>query len=186
MSNSISSNSISSIPEIDDMIFAYLDPVNDLKHLMLVSHHYKTIVNNIALYRNIAKLCVDSIQMIHEIETAINTWFMGEINIFDRACWFGYLDVAKYLCLNRHIDIRAAFDRAFRWSCRTGHFEIAFWLHCITNGHNLSAFIRDYTIRYSVEGNHLDITIWLYNIYCNVPRIKAGDDVAWWRDQLNQ
>ena len=40
-------NRIFYIPEIEDLIFEYLDPVIDLKNVAAISHHYYDIIGQI-------------------------------------------------------------------------------------------------------------------------------------------
>ena len=60
-------NRIFYIPEIEDLIFDYLDPVEDLKNVAAISHHYYDNIGQNDEYTEIRNFCKSKKNMINYI-----------------------------------------------------------------------------------------------------------------------
>jgi hypothetical protein len=63
----------------------------------------------------------------------------GFISAFLMACYYGWLNVVKWIYLMKHIDINHV-EKAFVWACKNGHLEIAQWIYQVNPSINISAY----------------------------------------------
>lgn len=163
-------NRLFPIPEIEDIIFDYLDSICNLASVVKVNHYYYGIITQRNIY-----IC---------LRNYVNK-YGHSTNNFEKACRHGQLNAAKYfLRHNRGIDIHSCLKE----SCLNGHLDVAEWLQqlggtiahnymflsCCDHGHlNIVNWLHQthiFDIHYDAIfelacwKNHLDIAIWLYNV----------------------
>jgi hypothetical protein len=73
------------------------------------------------------------------------------------ACRKGYLDMVKWLIINRSIESRTSF--AIKEACKYGHLDVIKWLH---KNANLSYRTVE-MVNIAISKGHLDIVEWLYD-----------------------
>ena len=115
-------NRIFCIPEIEAIIFDYLDPVKDLKNVAATNHYYHNIMSNNREYVEIRDFCFAK---VHTTDT-----------IFMTACGIGNIYTAKYIHRCKNID-HDELSEAFRLSCQNGHLEVAQWLTTLCTSYQL-------------------------------------------------
>ena len=104
------------VAEMEYLILQYLDPMDDYKNLMLVNKYYKEILESNKLYQD---LRLFNSKALYRGRHIIN---------FDRACQFGYFDLAQYL-YSKYESIRQTDNGiTIRNCCFTNQLEIANWL----------------------------------------------------------
>ena len=155
-------NRISPIPEIDDMIFEYLDLIIDFKSITLLNHHYHSVINKHSFYIKLRNFCKQG-------------KFASD---FIRACGSGHLDIAKYIyhAYIHTIDIHADDEGAFIQSCGNGHLYVATWLFGLDKNINIH-FYEEFVFQVCCHYGHPDVILWLYNLDGNI-NIHADNDLA--------
>ena len=147
-------NRIFSIPEIEDLIFDYLDPIKDLKNVSQLNHYYAYTINKKHIYVELKNFCLNKGEHYKNLK-----WKPSE---FIRACIYGQLEVVKYIYGNKKMDIHADNEGAFRSTCSNGHLEVAIWLyslqHIDIHANNEDAF------RWACHNGHLEVALWLYSL----------------------
>ena len=156
----------------------YIEEINseNTEYYILINYPYPqfTKKNLDDLILNIFKsLHVDVIQLLLSLGYNINTSKFN--NIFSILCYFGYLEVAKWLMtLDDKPNISANNDEAFRYACKNGHLEIAKWLMTLDNKPNIRAN-NDKAFRYACKNGHLEIAKWLMTLD-EKPNIRVNND----------
>lgn len=158
----MSQERIFSIPEIEGMIFDYLDLLTDLKALTLVNHYYHNFINQYKMYDNLKTFCLNRKSYQEQLQWSIDD--------FTRACSIGNLTIAKYIHRKRHIRIHAGVYRALRWACNNDQLEVAKWLYDLDPVISTS-FYEYYSSSYSQL--KLSTTIWIYNLGISLSISKA-------------
>lgn len=85
----------------------------------------------------------------------------GENRAFRIACFYGHLDVAKYLH-SIGADPHDSDDFAFAMACRDGNIIMAKWLYSLGNTDIHTH--DDYAFKYAWVNKHFVIAKWLYDM----------------------
>jgi hypothetical protein len=149
-------NRIFTIPEIEDIIFSYLDSILDLKHIATINHHYYNKMCANKLYTNIKEFCIDKARDTTNIY----------ISDFHRACFHNNFDVAKYIYNNS--DHITRLQQIFVQCCIDGALEIVIWLSSVNSDINIGTAFEK-----ACNYGHNDIACWLYNLD-NIACIRDG------------
>jgi hypothetical protein len=179
------SDRIFSIPEIDDMIINYLDPLVHLKKLARVNHHYHNVVIKNSLYTRLKQVhikgkrrcltyftaacslgMIDVVKylfFIHKIKASVST------QAFNRSCLAGHLDVVSLL-LNLQ-GVPCDLKKTYQSLMATGYLDIIILLH-----NNLSHCEK--IGPYCMSGN-LDIILWAHHMFINVSKMDAQNAFAY-------
>ena len=110
------------LPELNLLVTKYLDLLDDYKNICQINKYLNLIKNN--------RLYIELQELYKKID------FNNERNIlyctiFTKACYYGYINVAKYL-YKRDRNYSENIQRAFKHSCENGHKDIAEWLYNIS------------------------------------------------------
>ena len=93
-------------------------------------------------------------QMMHMVDISIN-----EVG-FKYACYYGHIDVVKYLVQNIDIDVHARDEEGFRWACYYGHIDVVKYL--VPLGVDIHAK-NEYGLMWAWWNGHIDIVRYLVN-----------------------
>ena len=208
---SIIPNRIFYIPEIEELIFGYLDPVLDLKNIAAISHHYHNLIEYNKEYIEIRNFCKS--KKDYDLTTFINACKQGNI------CTIKYIYTKKnirhneltkalrFSCYNNHLEIAVrlynfpelfysplnlsdlmirCFNNkyVFEFCCNKGHFQMIIWLY------NLSGFFDtniDYDSSFTASclNDHLEIVQWLYNSLNSIDIRVKNDSIFKWSCRNN-
>ena len=148
-------NRIFCIPEIEELIFDYLDPVIDLKNIAAINHHYHNLIDHNKGYTEIRNFCKSQKEC--------------NLTTFVNACKQGNICAVKYIYTKKNIS-HEELTKALRFSCYRNHLEIAIWLYnsskrfCPSLDLSESYLKNEYVFELCCEYGHLEIIIWLYNL----------------------
>ena len=95
-------NRIFYIPEIEELIFEYLDPVLDLKNIAAISHHYHDLIAHNKEYTEIRNFCKS--KKYYDVTTFVN------------ACRQRNIYAMKYIYTKKNIQ-HDEYVKAFQFSC---------------------------------------------------------------------
>jgi hypothetical protein len=96
----------------------------------------------------------------HEIFLRNN---FDEKQIFIVVCYYGLLEVAKWIYSSCNINVHVFNDEAFKCSCYNGHLEVAKWLYYDVGDINIH-IENDYVFIMSCSNGHLEVAKWLYSL----------------------
>lgn len=156
------------ISEIDQMIFNYLDILNDGKNLVLVNKHYQFMVQENSLYSALKNFYAH--RKKYNIKKFLSEKGYLPSNFF-KACAFGDLQVVKYLFFKfcRAIDpplneelMRSDIRDAFKISCEYDCVNVSEWFYSL-GSINLKTSIKRMFFENCKKGN-LDIAKWIYSL----------------------
>ena len=164
-------NCIFPIPEIEDIICAYIDDIKDLVSIAKVNHYYYSRITKLGIYtelRNFSQKTtlpqVDIIGKACQYGSLYVVQYFAKRSIYDLniclsiACLAGHIDIAKWLhTQNTKIDSKLY---EFSTYCAKGHLNIISWLYDDINMYNKC----DIAFREACSNDRLDVAIWLYNI----------------------
>lgn len=151
-------NEIFPIPEIEDMILAYIDPIDDLPKLSRVNHYYNSVAKRNTLYTTTLNYHIRYGRIsIHDIFTLI--------------CSQNNISGAKYLKARYLNYLRSySYDDIYIICCRNGHLDTAVFL--LNSGFNISRIkIKFIFGTYDCNSiftdccKHIYMFIWMYNMY---------------------
>ena len=146
------------IPEVEELIFEYLDPVLDLKNIAAISHHYHNLIEYNKEYTEIRNFCRS--QKYCNLTTFVN------------ACKQGNIYAVKYVYQKKNIP-HEEYMRGFRYSCYNDHLKIVEWLYNLLGQLKPSLDLTDlqdrclnnkYVFEICCENGHFQMIIWLYNL----------------------
>ena len=107
-------NRIFYIPEIEELIFEYLDPVLNLKNIAAISHHYHNLIEYNEEYTEIRNFCKSQKEC--------------NLTTFVNACKQGNICAVKYIYTKKNIS-HEELTKALRFSCYNNRLEITTWLY---------------------------------------------------------
>jgi hypothetical protein len=124
------------LPEIEYMIFQYLDPIDDYKNVMLVSKYYFNLLVNNSLHVQLKDYYTSKKFVNHLLDNETDTQYYEENHKdFYDVCCQGQIDIAKYIYKKYDIKFESEkiddidFGNFTLNSVRNdGHLEIAKWL----------------------------------------------------------
>lgn len=151
------------IPEIQQMIFDYLNPFVDFYNLILVNKHTRRMVFKNSTHKELldfqAKNLHGKLSLIYSIITdRKNEIFIAFcVNNYTKLAWFYH---EKYSKLNIHLN----YDQAFTWTCCSGDLGIAKWLYQI----GIDNDTIPYAFRAACYSNKLEVAKWLYQYESNL------------------
>ena len=112
------------------LITEYLDPLDDYKNINQINKYNKKLIKNNKFYKKLKE--------IHEKK--IYDYDFKYLNknqkYFTKACYYGYIDIVKYLYKKYQLNIHVNSEIAFRYSCGNGHKDQAQWLYNISKIYN--------------------------------------------------
>jgi hypothetical protein len=82
--------------------------------------------------------------------------------IFEKACRWGKIEIAKWLYMNFDVDLVICNDCLFQEVCECGHLEVAKWLYSLGDV-DIHAY-NDFAIKHARENNHVDVVEWLESL----------------------
>lgn len=180
----VSINKIFPIPEIENIIFDYLDPLVDLKQISKVSHYYHDTINDMSFWIELREFTREKTYSVSKMidycgsEANVDEWNRssvcnGTINSFTRACFFDKMSIAKYLFSSRKFDLNFSNKAAFRYACAgprsnddDERWKIILWLHNLTDNIYNATTRPDFTFLLCCRHDNFDIAIWYFNL-CN-------------------
>lgn len=179
------------IPEIEEIIFSYLDPITDFKQLVLVNKYYHSIISNqynelknyfknekynhFFGFRIISKIdkmfikacrygSLNVVKYIYSKYKNIIDIHMDDEYAFQNGCINGNLEIVKYLLsLDDKIDIHANNDLAFKWSCLNGHLEISKFIFSLDN--KINHEVINNVLRSAVHRGDSHIIEWVRSLH---------------------
>ena len=81
--------------------------------------------------------------------------------IFKFSCWFGYLNVAKWIHSFDNFNYNDNYNILFIICCSQGHLDVVQWLYSFGN---IDAHIINKAFLQSCKNGYLDVAIWLYSL----------------------
>lgn len=151
------------IPEIEQYILSYLDPIRDGKNIILINKHFHGLME-INPIRTEFKEFLSREKSL----TIYNANDVSDIQkLFFKACRYGYLNVVKFFWNNRSdkIDLHSDNDYAFFTSCGNGRINVAKFLNKIDIENKIDIHFRNDRIFVCVcQYNRLDVAKWLYQL----------------------
>lgn len=153
-------------PELEQMIFDYLDPLTDYKLMLLVNKYYCDLFGKNRLYIELKTISVEKNNIYcyyreccYCVKKSVNKIHCHFIN----ACKNGYILTIKFLLENFKINIHIDDDYAFRLACENGHTETVKYLFSLDNKINIHAVNNDAFVK-ACMNNHLDIAKYLVSL----------------------
>lgn len=157
------------IPEIEELIFGYIDIIHDGKNLMLVNKYFCNIIRKNPIY--------SEFRFFHELCCRpVGGFFLlpSTTKKFVKACKFGHIHVCKYIVSKDHhnrLETYMENNDAFVKCCLNGQLEIAKWLDqlvtCPQRPHTCGSITQTF-IKCCYRGQ-INVAKWLYQ---SKPTIK--------------
>jgi hypothetical protein len=185
-------NRIFPIPEIEDQIFSYLDPVMYIQKISLINHYYHKNITSTPLW-------IELDDFFHNINTHRAKMFSESIesyniNNLSIACFNGQLTLAKFFLSTGKYNIYGGDNAAFRYACigynidvysNQTRWQLIKWLYQLYFEYPIKLGHNNFIFHKLIKYNQLDIMIWIFNLKNYPPNVnywvsECVNDTSFW------
>lgn len=154
------------LPEIEEEILKYLDPVCDYKNLVLINKYYHQLSNNNQIFSEYKKFYLYQ-KNSHELKTLRilrkDKSMIGPL--FLSMCTLGYGHLAKYFYEKYHTQLCPS-EFLFKQTCQNNHIEIGKWLYDLKTCDISHRVLEQIFIKSCTHG-YLEMAQWIYGLKTN-------------------
>lgn len=169
------------IPEIEQMIINYLDPVTDWKNLNVINKYFHNLTSRNQTFLELKEFCQKQTKYFY----ASRRYNKYDV-MFWKVCRHGSIPVMEYL-LNKYakeIDIHSYKEYPFQLCCEFDHLNMAKRLYALSKTTELINIHADdeYAFLQSCRNQHMEIIKWLYQLSQendNPINIRAHNDLIY-------
>ena len=158
------------LPELNILLITkYLDPLDDYKIFRQTNKYYNELIKNNKFYMELKELNYKADVYISHAELQDNGFIrfifqMCKSFSFSKACYYGYINIVKYLYKKYQLNIHENDEMAFRSSCINGQKNIAEWLYNLSKNDKVKININKDIFRNVCINGHKDVAQWIYNL----------------------